>query len=248
MRRAWLMHTGVAYPTALAQRALAYAENPLAGVGDPPRRAAATRDSSIASCLATVGRPREALQRLAHALPAALSSGQTIIVARSHSIRAMVLLELARIDDARAEGLAAAELAESLGFGYYLGRALITVVECAIRQGDLAEARDAAEWLIKRSSDEPMGDAYWAAALSADASGRPTAVRLALAPMVQRLAASRYVVVDRYPSRLPQLVALALRAGAPDQADVGVQAAAAIAHRNPGLPSAAAAACTRAAL
>jgi DNA-binding CsgD family transcriptional regulator/tetratricopeptide (TPR) repeat protein len=218
--------------------ALACAQQPLAGFPDPPDRAAAIRDSSIASCLSTVGRPIEALEMLEQALPKASSSGQTIIVARSHSIRAMVLLELGRIDDARAEGEAAAALAEDLGFGYYLGQALITVIESALHQGDVADARAAADWLIARSPDEPMGDAYWAAALCADAAGRQDATRRALAPMAERLARSRFVVVDWYPSRLPQMVAMAVRARAPDQAQVAVGAAVEIARRNPGVVSA----------
>jgi DNA-binding CsgD family transcriptional regulator len=219
--------------------ALAIAEAPLVGFPEPPEQAAAIRDSSIASCLATVGRPAQALQMLAGALRAASSSGQTIIVSRCQSIRAMVLLELGRIDDARAEGQAAAELADSLGFAYYLGQALITVVETALRQGDLAGARVAAQLLMERSPHEPMGDAPWAAALCADAAGRPDHVREALAPVARRLAQSRFVIVDWYPSRLPRLVEIALRAGARDQADVAAQAAFEIARRNPDLPSAA---------
>ena len=219
-------------------RALELAEEPLPGFPDPADRAAAIRDSNIASCLATVGRPREALEMLARALAAASSSGQTIIAARCHSTRAMVLLELGRIDDARAEGQAAAELAETLGFSYYLGEALVTVVDAALRQGQLTDARAAADRLVASSPGEPMGDDTWAAALCADAEGRADRVREALAPMVQRLAEGRYVCVDWYPARLPQMVAIALRADAREQAEVAVQAAGEIARRNPELPSA----------
>jgi ATP/maltotriose-dependent transcriptional regulator MalT len=218
--------------------ALAIAEQSLPGFPEPPDRAAAIRDSSIASCLATVGRPKEALGILARALGAASSSGQPIIAARSQSIRAMVLLELGRVEDARAEGDAAAELAENLGFDYYLGQALITVVETAIRQGALADAKVAAERLAERSPHEPMGDAPWAAALYADAAGRHDAARAALEPVAGRLSRGRFVIVDWYPSRLPMLVGVALRAGARDHATVAAQAATEIARRNPHLPSA----------
>ncbi|HXO08494.1 MAG TPA: helix-turn-helix transcriptional regulator, partial [Solirubrobacteraceae bacterium] len=154
------------------------------------------------------------------------------------SIRAMVLLELGRVEDARAEGEAAAELAENLGFDYYLGQALITVVETAIRQGDLADAKIAAERLAERSPHEPMGDAPWAAALYADAAGRHDEARAALEPVAGRLRRGRFVIVDWYPSRLPMLVGVALRAGARDHATVAAQAATEIARRNPDLPSA----------
>lgn len=219
-------------------RALELAEEPLPGFPDPADRAAAIRDSNIASCLATVGRPREALEMLARALAAASSSGQTIIAARCHSTRAMVLLELGRIDDARAEGQAAAELAETLGFSYYLGEALVTVVDAALRQGQLTDAQAAADRLVARSPGEPMGDDTWAAALCADAEGATDRVRDALGPMVRRLADGRYVCVDWYPARLPQMVAIALRADAHEQAEIAAQAAGEIARRNPDLPSA----------
>ncbi|HEY1509368.1 MAG TPA: AAA family ATPase [Solirubrobacteraceae bacterium] len=219
--------------------ALTIAQAPLAGFPMPPDRAVAIRDSSIASCLATLGRPAQALEILADALRAASSSGQTIIVARCHSIRAMVLLELGRIDDARAEAHAAADLADSLGFGYYLGQALVTVVETALRQGDLEAARAAADMLAERSPYEPMGDAPWAAALCADATGRAGAAREALEPIAQRLGRSRFVIVDWYPSRLPHLVRVALRSGAREQAAVAARAATEIARRNPGVVSAA---------
>jgi DNA-binding CsgD family transcriptional regulator/tetratricopeptide (TPR) repeat protein len=219
--------------------ALTIAQAPLAGFPMPPDRAVAIRDSNIASCLATLGRPAQALGILADALRAASSSGQTIIVARCHSIRAMVLLELGRVDDARAEAHAAADLADSLGFGYYLGQALVTVVETSLHQGDLEAARAAANMLAERSPHEPMGDAPWAAALCADATGQAGRARATLEPIAERLAQSRFVIVDWYPARLPHLVGVALRSGARDQAAVAAGAATEIARRNPGVASAA---------
>lgn len=56
--------------------------------------------------------------------------------------------------------------------------------------------------------------------------------------MAERLAVGRFVCVDWYPARLPQLVGIALRAQAHDQAEVAARAASEIARRNPELPSA----------
>jgi DNA-binding CsgD family transcriptional regulator len=235
------MHISLEHEHGRLVDALAIAESPLSGHDAPSARAICVRDSTIASCLATMGRNGEALEMLARALPPASSTGSTLIVSRCQSTRATVLLELGRIDDARAEAEAAAELAENLGCGYYFAQALATLVEGALRQGDVAVATAAAKRLLAWSLNEPTGDAEWAAALCADAVGRHAAVSEALEPVVERLERGRFVFAAWYPSRLPQLVALALRAGHRDQATIGVRAASEMSRRNPGVRSAAAA-------
>ena len=219
--------------------ALEIAEAPLAGFPDPPDRAVAIRSSSIASCLATLGRPAQALEILVHALRAASSSGQTIIVSRCQSIRAMVLLELGRIDDARAEAQSAADLADE------------PRVRLLPRSGADHRGRDGAATGRPRRRAGRRCDARRAIATRADGRralggcavrgrGRQRhAARDALDPIVARLAQSRFVIVDWYPTRLPQLVEVALRSGAPEHAALAARAAADIARRNPGVESAA---------
>jgi DNA-binding CsgD family transcriptional regulator len=236
------MHISLEHEHGRLIEGLAIAESPLSGHDDPSFRATCIRDSNIASCLATLGRNGEALEMLARALPAALSTGSTLIVSRCQSTRAVVLLELGRIDDARAEAEAAAELAANLGCGYYFAQALAILVDAALRQGDVADATAAADRLTDWTLNEPPGDAEWATALCADAVGRHGAVSEALQPVVERLDRGRLACAAWYPSRLPQLVALALRAGDQGQARIGVHAAREMSRRNPGVRAAAAAA------
>ena len=72
------------------------------------------------------------------------------VVVRCQDVRALALLELGRLDDARAEAQATAQAAEQLGLMYYLGRALAVLVETSIRQGDQAAANAAADRLVSR--------------------------------------------------------------------------------------------------
>jgi DNA-binding NarL/FixJ family response regulator len=113
-------------------------------------------------------------------------------------------------------------------------------MEASLRQGDLGQAKSTTDWLTAQAPDEPTGDATWAAALYADAVGDQDAARQALLPLILDLSRDHLLASSWYPSRLPQLVGLAMRAGAPDQAAVGVQAAAEMARRNPSEPSTAA--------
>ena len=216
--------------------ALALAQAPIAESETSTARATGIQDSTIASCLATLGRDREALGSLERAHLSASSTGHPIIISRSQSIRATVLLELGRVDDARAEAEAAAELADTLGFDYYLGQALVTLAESALRAGDVRQASAAADRLAARAPREPTGDAGWAAALCADAAGRGDATRAALAPLAERLAAHRFLAVVWYPSRLPMFVALALRSGDFELGEVAASAAAELDRRNPSVP------------
>jgi len=217
-------------------QALALARVPIAESETPSARATGIQDSTIASCLSTLGRDREALRALERAHLSASSTGHPIIVSRAQSIRATVLLELGRIEDARAEAEAAAELADTLRFDYYLGQALATVAESALRAGDVRQASAAADRLVARAPREPTGDAAWAAALCADAAGHGDATRAALTPLVERLAAHRFVAAVWYPSRLPMIVALALRSGDHDLGEVASTAAAELDRRNPSVP------------
>ena len=162
-------------------------------------------------------------------------SGDMYVVVRCQDVRALALLELGRLDDARAEVQATAQAAEELGLMYYLGRALAVLVETSIRQGDLAAANAAADRLVSRCPPGvATGDHCWASALCADTRGRPEVALAALAPVLERLRRSRFYFATWYPSRLTQVTALAMRAGDAEQAGVVVQAAAELSRRNPG--------------
>jgi DNA-binding CsgD family transcriptional regulator len=208
-----------------------------------PGHVAGQSEATIAAGLRTVGRPREALELLAQGQQAAYASGDMYIVVRCQGIRAMALLELGRLDDARAEAQAVARTAEDQGLMYYLGRALAVLAETSIRQGDLAIATATADRLISRCPpDVATGDHCWASALCADARGRPDAALAALAPVLERLRQDRFYFAAWYPSRLTQVTALAMRAGDAEQAGVAAKAAAELSRRNPGVVPAHAAA------
>jgi DNA-binding CsgD family transcriptional regulator len=201
-----------------------------------PAPGAGLNESNLASCLQSVGRISQALELLAQGQQAAYASGDMYVVVRCQGLRALALLELGRLDDARAEAQAAARAAEDLGLKYYLSRALVTLAEACIRQGDLTAADAATDRLISRyAADAATGDPGWASALCADARGRPDAALADLAPVLERLRRHRFYFAVWYPSRLPQLVGLAMRAGDPEQAGVAARAAEELSRRNPGV-------------
>jgi DNA-binding CsgD family transcriptional regulator len=221
-------------------RALEIARSGLSGDGpaSPPHHAA-IHLSTIASCLAAIGRPTAGLEVVEQARTAAFAAGRSFIAARCQSTRSMLLLELGRVEDARAEARGAARLAEDLSFRYYLGQAISSLVEASIRQGDLGEARSAAGRLAPLSEHEmAAGDQHWAPALCADAAGRPDLALAALEPMLDHITKGHLLSVAWYPSRIAQLTAMALRAGRDKDAHLAAEAAADIADRNPGVPSA----------
>jgi DNA-binding CsgD family transcriptional regulator/tetratricopeptide (TPR) repeat protein len=208
-----------------------------------PGHTAGQAEGTIAASLRAIGQPREALELLARAQQAAYVSGDMFVVVRCQGIRALALLELGRLDDARAEAHAAAQAAEDLGLMYYLGGALAVLVETSIRQGDLAGANAATDRLVSRCPPNvTTGDHCWASALCADARGRPEAALTALAPVLERLCRNRFYFATWYPGRLTQLTALAMRAGDARQAGVAARAAAELSRRNPGVVSVVAAA------
>ena len=201
-----------------------------------PTPGAGLNESTIAACLHAVGRTAEALKMLAQSQQAAYAAGDMWVVARCQGVRALALLELGRLDDARAEAQAAARATDDLDLEYFLGRALATLAETSIRQGDLAGANAAADRLSSRGAPDVItGDHWWAAALCADARGRPDAGLAALAPVMKRLRNDRFSFAALYPSRLAQVTAMAMRAGDPGQADIAARAAVELSRRNPGV-------------
>jgi DNA-binding NarL/FixJ family response regulator len=202
----------------------------------PPTPGAGLSETAVAACLHAVGRTTEALHMLERARQAAYASGDTYAVVRCQGVRALALLELGRLDDSRAEAQAAIQAADDLGLLYFLGRALATLVETLIRQGEVTAAIAAADRLASRSPpDAVTGDHGWVAALCADARGRPDAALAALSPVLERLGRDRFTFAALYPSRLPQVAALAMRAGQAEQAGIAARAAQELSRRNPGV-------------
>jgi DNA-binding CsgD family transcriptional regulator len=201
-----------------------------------PSPGAGLTESSIATCLHAVGRTTEALKVLAKGQQAADASGDMWVVVRCRGVRAQALLESGRLDDARAEAQAAAQATEDLGLEYFLDRALATLVETLVRQGDLAGANAATDRLVSGCpADALTGDHYWATALCTDARGRPAEALAALAPVLERLRRNRFSFAAWYPSRLAQIAALAMRAGDLERAGVAARAAVELSRRNPGV-------------
>jgi DNA-binding CsgD family transcriptional regulator len=199
----------------------------------PPSFATATIQSTVATTLCTVGQPAAALELLAVAHQTAAASGNPFLMTLCTSDRAMVLLELGRINDARAEARAATETADDLGFRFYLGQSAAVLVETSIRQGDLSEANAVTQRLLSTwSEDNPSGERSWVVALYEDANGRPEKAVEALISVIGRLREGRYSL---YPSRFPRIVAMALRAGNAEYAQIAARAAIEEADRNPGL-------------
>jgi DNA-binding NarL/FixJ family response regulator len=64
--------------------------------------------------------------------------------------------------------------------------------------------------------------------------GRPDLALVALEPVLRRLSVN-YFQYSWYPSRLPQIASLAVRAGSRKQAEITATAAAVLAERNPGV-------------
>lgn len=205
--------------------------------GPRPGANAGLTESTVAACLHAVGRTAEALRMLARSQQAAYTSGDMWVVVRCQGVRALALLEAGRLDDARAEAQAAAESTDDLGpLEHFLGRALATLAETLIRQGDLAGASGAVGRLSARGAPELLtGDHCWAAALCADARGRPDAALGLLAPVMKRLRANRFTFAAWYPSRLAEVTAMAMRAGDSGQAGIAAGAAAELSRRNPGV-------------
>jgi DNA-binding CsgD family transcriptional regulator len=201
--------------------------------GTPPSFTAGTIESTTAIAVGAVGQPAAALKLLGIGHQTASACGNSFFMTLCTSERAVVLLELGRVNDARAEARAAFESADDLGFGYFLSQSVGVLVETSIRQGDLSEAAAATHRLLSiGGNDTPSKERSWVVALCEDANGRPGTAAEALAPVIDRLRHSRYLM---YPSRLPQIVGLALRAGRPEYAEVAVRAANELAGRNPGV-------------
>lgn len=204
-----------------------------AGPTSPP--AGARRDESIvASCLHATGRTAEALTLLGRCQRAAHASGDMWIVVHCQGTRALALLESGRLDDALAEAQAAARGIDDLGIENFRGRTVATLAEILIRRGDPAAATAAVGGLDSRGTSLVLADDHrWAAALCADARGKPRAALEALAPALRRLDDRRFTFAACVPSRLAQVTALAMRAGDPGQAGIAARAAAELARRNP---------------
>lgn len=213
--------------------ALARAQEGLAMI-DPHRSGpiSAHPRTDVAVGLGGLGRTEEALASLGQAMGFDEAVALTAVTLRGQGVRAALLLDLGRIDDARSEARAAAAAAEDLRSLDTLAFALGTLAEAAVLQEDFAEASAAAERL--RAVPSPLwAEEYWAAALVADAAGDARAAIACLGPVFARLQAGQFLFAARLPGRLPRVVELALRAGDRDMAEVAARASAELASMTP---------------
>jgi DNA-binding CsgD family transcriptional regulator len=200
----------------------------------PPTPATPVFDEVLGAALAATGRVADGLEATERAHRAATSVGSGFMVGRCLSRRAAFLFELGRLDGARAEARAAIDLAEDLG-APLLSRwlALRVLAEAAVRQGAVDEAAAAIARLGPRPDCDVVGDECWAVAVCAYAQGRPGVAVAALGPLIGRLSANRFMFAARHPGALPQMVAIALKAGDREGAEAVAAAAAEVARRNP---------------
>ena len=158
----------------------------------------------------------------------------------SHPLRHWLLAELrfatGRLEDAAAEAEAGLRVAEQLSAYALTPPLLATLGQLAVRRGEL----DAADGYLRRAralvDDDGLGvppeDLDWALALYQDARGEPKAAVATLDRLYAALPA-KSLLLSQDPWAGPQLVRIALRAGAREQAALAARAAADLAAANP---------------
>jgi DNA-binding CsgD family transcriptional regulator/tetratricopeptide (TPR) repeat protein len=167
----------------------------------------------------------------------------------SHPLRQWLLAELrfgaGRLEEAAAEAEAGAQIAEQIGALALMPPLLATLGQLAVRRGELDLARShlrRAQLLVSRDGlGVPPEDLSWQVALHQDAAGDPAAAVRTLDPLYRALP-ERLLLLSQDPWAGPQLVRIALRAGATAQAEAAAAAATALSAANPGSASPAGAA------
>jgi DNA-binding CsgD family transcriptional regulator len=216
-------------------------ERAVAGIQPATDRSKATfsvHQSNIVESLAGLGRPHEALAALTPAVEAADASGLLGVTNRCRYLRAALLFDLGKLEDARAEARGAALMAGDFGFFESQARALAVLAETSLRQGDLAEAESAADRLGSQGdADSLLPEPYWIRSLCADARGRPRACLDALEPVFAQLRRGLLIFAAWHADRLPRAVGMALRAGADDYAALAAAAAVELTVRSPDVPA-----------
>ncbi|MBO0728530.1 MAG: AAA family ATPase [Acidimicrobiaceae bacterium] len=198
--------------------------------------AKAANQSSAAIALSGLGRIQEGLTAVEEAIRAAELSGYSSFLPHCQCLRAAFFLDSGRLEDAKAEASAASASALDSGFLDHAALALTVLIEALVRSGELAAADTALDhmpWGREGGSLNP--DQFWASALVAQAHGRESVAMRALEPVFQELAENRFLIANRHPGRLPQLVGLALREGDCQAAQVVVAAAGQLAGANDGV-------------
>ncbi|MER7406051.1 AAA family ATPase [Streptomyces sp. NPDC000070] len=153
-------------------------------------------------------------------------------------IRARVLLDAGRLEDARADAQAASAMTDELGLGNLADVTLsYTLMRVALHTDDHEAARGyAADARRMRSDSAPLvsSTGSWMLALLADCEGRPDRAMAALDDALTALAEDRPCLVGPVdPADAPALVRMALRAGAHERAALVAGAAERYAVRNP---------------
>lgn len=191
---------------------------------------------AVAQCLAGLGQIQEGLATIEEAIRAGEASGYPLSWTQYRCVRAALLLDAGRLDDAQAEASVAAEATFDAGFLSIARLAFTTLVESSVRVGDLAGADRALARLRECEGEAINPDEHWAMAFVAQARGRGPAAMQALGPVFAALAEGYFAIASRHPGRLPQLVSLALHEGKEEAAMVAVSAAAHLASANDGVP------------
>ena len=189
-------------------------------------------EEMVVTALAADGRISEALGMMRDALAAARDEGRAGLVFRYRRLRAAMLLSQGRMEDADAEARSVIDLPAKLGYPHRTALPLSVLVEVALRRGDVVQARSA---LARYGPVVPgvFPDFHWAAALAADAVGDAAAAERALAPIRGQLETGVFYIATTQHHRLPQLVRIALGAGAEESARAFARAAAILGGQNP---------------
>jgi DNA-binding CsgD family transcriptional regulator len=199
-----------------------------------PSVVAAGLQDAMAQCLGGLGRTREAMTVVEQTVLAADSCGFPVVSSHGRFKRAMFLLDQGRLDDARAEAVAAVGYAEALGIDEVLNSSRALLTEVLIRQADLA----AAEAVVPRGAndDSLFTEPDWALALHLDAQGKTRAALEALDRVFEQFGRGILIFATWQAGRLPRTVDLAMRAGDERRAAAAADAAATLAAVNPGVP------------
>jgi DNA-binding CsgD family transcriptional regulator/tetratricopeptide (TPR) repeat protein len=210
------------------QRAVAIAD-----AGDPTVKRSNPR-TQLGYAIYGVDRVEEGLAILGRAVVDAQRYGRSTLPI-VETIRSLMLLSLGRLEDAANEALSAISDAEDAGRLRAPHGAYAALLLVALRRGDLRAARAVAEDLTPgRVGGGHQHPIYpWALAMLAEAEGRRPEALDILAPSIEALAQGRFLFGVPDFEHLPQLAALALRAGRPDAAQQVAAATTTLARRNP---------------
>jgi DNA-binding CsgD family transcriptional regulator/tetratricopeptide (TPR) repeat protein len=191
----------------------------------------------VACALYALDRFDEAFEAFQEADAEAGRTGATYLAVMNEAVRSGALLAAGRLEDAAAAAQSACQQAEDLRAGPSLGEGLRVLGEVALAQGDFAAANECATRLRSLLHDGlAHPNAAWMLALLADATDGPDAAVSVLTASLDRLGRGDFHLVVPDGQRLPMLVALLLRAGRREEAEMVVRQAQQLAQLTPSVP------------